>query len=280
MIKKYTFTFLILVILSNSPLNFSQKANQYKSNPSGKTRIVYYYDEPDAGKAEISKKFFTEFSEDKKRIEVFDKNDLDLNYRKKKFINYTSYSNNYFRIDDKSNSLWNGKHWDFNDFPLKVFVKKSSSPNFKSKYNNYIEYAFKVWETADERINFEYTQSSSDADIIFSFENNLMNKYDENYLGLTEYELGRNNRIIRSFVEISLLKFDDRKISDGEIKSTIIHELGHALGLGHSSNHLDLMYPYINENSSHKLTHVELSTGDMQAIRSAINLGEKNYSTK
>ena len=108
-----------------------------------------------------------------------------------------------------------------------------------------------------------------------------MEKYDENYLGLTDYELGKNNRIIRSFIEISMLKFDDKNISDGEVKSTIIHELGHALGLGHSNNHVDLMYPYISEDSSNKLTYIELSTGDIETIRDVVNIGSsKDYSRK
>jgi predicted Zn-dependent protease len=92
--------------------------------------------------------------------------------------------------------------------------------------------------------------------------------------------VGKSKRIIRSFIEISLLKFDDRKISDGEVKSTIIHELGHAIGLGHSSNYLDLMYPFISEDSSDELSYVELSTGDIEAIRSVVNLGDYDYSTR
>ena len=276
MIKKHTITFLILLLLLCSPSNYSQKAIHQKPNSSTSEEAEYFYEDPEISKAVIPRKYYSEFSPDKNRVEIYEETNKSLNYDKKKLINYTSYSRNYFKIDENNNSLWNGKHWDHSDFPLKVYIKKSSSKNYKEKYLNYIDYAFKIWNAADDRIKFQYTKSASEADIVFTFEDNLMEKYDENYLGLTDYELGGNNMILRSFVEISLLKFDDRRISDGEIKSTIIHELGHALGLGHSSNHVDLMYPYIREDSSNKLSYVELSTGDMEAVRSAVNLGIDN----
>ena len=282
MVKKYTFTFLILIFLLGSPISLSQKAKQTKPYSSSKEKTEYYYDAPEIGKADIPRKYYSEFYRDKNKIDGndYEESGRNLYYSKKKFINYTAYSRNYFKIDDNDNTLWNGKYWNHNDYPLKVYVKKSSSRNFKERYAAYIDYAFKIWIVADERIKFVYSKSASDADIVFTFEDNLMEKYDENYLGLTDYELDKKNRIVHSLIEISLLKFDDRKISDGEIKSTIIHELGHALGLGHSNNHLDLMYPYISEDSSDELSYIELSTGDIEAIRSVVNLGTKDYSTK
>ncbi len=279
MIKKYTITFLILFLLAGTPVSICQKANTQKPK-SSITETEYYLDEPGIGKAELPRKYFSEFSTDKKRVEIYEETDARLDYHKKKFINYTSNSKNYFRIDEDDNSLWDGKHWNFSDYPLKVYVKKSSSKYYKTKYTSFIDYAFKIWNSADPRIKFEYTNKASDADITFAFETNLMEKYDENYLGLTDYEVGRNKRIVKSFIEISLLKFDNRKVAEGEIKSTIIHELGHALGLGHSSSDSDLMYPYISESSSSKLSYVELSTGDIEAIQSVVDLGENDYSTR
>jgi predicted Zn-dependent protease len=253
MIKKFALVFLFLILLSAAQLHF----------PQGRA----VYQKPDASPQEVANSF-TSYIEEKYAGEI------NHNISKSNFVNYTSNTSNYFRVEENKNSLWDGKHWNYSDFPLRVYVKKCVSNHYNNKFQSYIDYAFRIWEESDSRIKFSRIQKLSDADIIISFENNLIEKYDENYLGLTEYDLDGNNKIIQSSVEISLLKYNNKKVSEGEIKTTIVHELGHALGLGHSRNHADLMYPYIDSHSSGELTYVELSTGDMEAIRSALTLGK------
>ena len=158
---------------------------------------------------------------------------------------------------------------------MKIYVKETSSNYYKSAYKNYVEYAIDVWRKADDRINYTIVNSKRDADISVYFIEDLGEKYNENYLGLTEYDLNRDKVIDYSKVQISLIKFGDEVVSDGEIKATVIHELGHALGLGHSDNEYDIMYPYISTDHTSEMTYDELSQGDKGAIKDVITLGDE-----
>lgn len=190
-------------------------------------------------------------------------------------------SENYFRIDKSKNSLWDGKHWEETKFPLNIYIRESSSKYYESTYKDYVKYALDIWRKADDRIQYKFVKSIADADIAIIFVENLGNKYEENYLGLTDYETDRNKQIEFSKIQISLIKNGNEKISAGEIKATIIHEFGHSFGLGHSDNENDLMYPYISPEHDSEMTYDEISIGDKLAIKEVINLCfEKNYVLK
>jgi len=181
----------------------------------------------------------------------------------------------YYQMDPSGSNSWDGSHWDVSGFPVKVYVKSSTSKYYKSLFKDYVSYAFRVWQKADSRVKFTLTNNSSDAEIEISFVENLAKIYKKNYMGLTEYYTNRYKEIISPKIQITLLRFDDEVVPDGEVKATIIHELGHAFGLPHTENEEDIMFPYMIPDHSAKQSYDELSRGDKKAIKEVINAGTK-----
>lgn len=279
---------LLSLLLLLSTVSFPQKSNHNKPESSGNRYKNNYYQPGNSTlseAADFQKNNRKQNEYDQQRDRYDRKKDSYPREKKKRNDQYTynkenrrnketKDSENYFHIDKSGNTLWDGKHWNTSEFPLKVYVQETSSRYYKSSYKDYVSYAFEVWEKADNRINCTFTNNSRNADVKIIFVENLGKKYDENYLGLTEYDTNRNNEIESSKIQISLLKFGNDVVSDGEVKATIIHELGHAFGLGHSDNEKDIMYPYIDSKHSREKTYDELSRGDKEAIQDVIDLGK------
>lgn len=260
---------------------------QKKSYKNKKSRNNYYIFEISSSlKSSATKVEYKNSKGGKEYSDRYESNRRKVtdNYTRKE-KNYSHYDNelseNYFRIDKSKNSLWDGKHWEESNFPLKIYVKESSSKYYKSAYKDYVKYAMDVWRKADDRIQYKFTKSIDNADIALIFVENLGDEYEEDYLGLTDYDTNVNKQIEFSKIKISLIKNGNEKISAGELKATIVHEFGHALGLGHSDNKKDLMYPYISPEHTAEMTYDELSRGDKLAIKDVINLSfENNFAWK
>ena len=276
-LKSSTIFLLISAIVFTSVIIFPQQSQYNRPQSSGNKKINRQYQSHKStlGKpANVTNLKRKDFTVNRKENITKNTRRNEKNYSVRREKSKITRSENYFHIDKSGNTLWDGKHWDLDEYPLKVYVKETSSKYYKSVYKDYVNYAFKVWQKADNRIQFTFTNNSRDADIQFIFVENLGKKYEENYLGLTEYDVNRENEIEKSEIQISLLKFGSETVSAGEIKATIVHELGHAFGLGHSESETDIMYPYISSDHSYKMTYDELSRGDKEAIKDAIDLGD------
>lgn len=141
--------------------------------------------------------------------------------------------------------------WDINSFPLKVRLDiPISTPDY---YREEIEKAFTDWSLSTGFLEFEFVESGK-ADIIVKF-NPLPDNICED--GICKYVVGYTNPIIKGKILKSMtITMYDKDVngnyfSDKELYNTILHEIGHALGImGHSYSSDDLMYMSTQPNSN------------------------------
>ena len=119
--------------------------------------------------------------------------------------------------------------------------------------------AFSEWENNLNNIHFKNVKDNDVADIEIKFKKGNINKGGE-----AEIYFDQNGFI--DYVKISVSKTSNgTELNQTMLEHIIKHEIGHALGLGHSQFPHSLMYPIVNE------AIMEISRCEIDAVKDANN---------
>ena len=152
-------------------------------------------------------------------------------------------------------------------FSIKVYIED------KSPKRQYFINAFNTWkQKSNGMFDFTYVADENKADITCKFVNRLSKTQIDNGLGVTYFTYRKAdsvNYFHKADIEI-MTKIGDKPVDDNIVYKTILHEVGHSLGLQHSPYKSDIMYEssVLNKNDLYNVYYADtVSSRDINTLK-------------
>ena len=139
--------------------------------------------------------------------------------------------------------------------PIRIVVVPGTAPGYHEEYAGAVEWAVVRWNGVGLPAQLETTRDSSGADVVLTWVDTLGGEA----AGQARVVWTRPGEIIRAEVRLMTHLQDGKAPTSSQMVTMALHELGHVLGLGHSSDPGDALHP--------TSTAIELSARDRRTAR-------------
>jgi predicted Zn-dependent protease len=149
-----------------------------------------------------------------------------------------TYIADILRERDSSLSRWP----DRDDTPLAVWIQPSSDvEDFAPEYVEGVREAFDAWASVDIPVQFAFVDDSAQADVHVRW----IDHFDEPISGRTRWSRDDTWTITDANIVLAVHHHDGELLDQDAMHAMALHEVGHLLGLDHTTDSTSIMAPRV-----------------------------------
>jgi len=132
------------------------------------------------------------------------------------------------------------RRWDNRvQLPVRVWFAATNAANFKPVFLDQIRAAFGQWVNAGVPVRFDFTTDSTQAEVTVKWRI----QFEIERTGQTDVTWDDQGHIQSAVVTLATFDPKGRPMEPEDIRIVAMHEVGHVLGLDHSRDSTDIMFP-------------------------------------